>query len=78
MTWTVVHTAYSRPDAELVGAILRGHGIEVFVAADDAGGTGPELAFSNGVEVRVPDEAAVRAAEILRRGMATNRNRRNP
>jgi len=78
VTWIVVHTAYSRPDAELVGAILRGHGIEVFVAADDAGGTGPELAFSNGVEVRVPDEAAARAAEILLRGTTTKRKRRRP
>ena len=77
MTWTVVYTAYNRPDAELVGAILRGHGIDVFVAADDAGGTGPELAFSSGVEVRVPDKDAARAAEVLRSGTPIGHTRRD-
>lgn len=65
MGWTTVHVAYSRPDAEVIGAVLRGCGIEVLVVADYAGGTGPELAFSNGVEVRVRDEEASRAMAAL-------------
>ena len=65
MGWSTVHVAYSRPDAEVVGAILRGHGIEVFVSSDDAGTMGPELAFSNGVQVRVRDEDLAMASELL-------------
>ncbi len=75
MIWTVVHTAYSRPDAEVIGAVLRGHGIEVSVVADDAGGTGPELAFSNGVDVRVREQDAARALGLLRRGTGSRRER---
>lgn len=68
MAWTVVHVTYTRPEADLIGAVLRGEGIDVFIAADDAGGMGPELAFSNGVEIRVPEGDAARARETLRRG----------
>lgn len=68
MGWTTVHVAYSRPDAEVIGAVLRGRGIEVLVVADDAGGTGPKLAFSNGVAVRVRDEDVPRAIAALATG----------
>jgi len=66
MGWAVAHVAGSRPDAEVVGAILRGNGIETFIAGDDAGTTDPALAFSNGIEVRVHAEDLEMATEILR------------
>lgn len=68
MGWTTVHIAYSRPEAEVIGAVLRARDIEALVTADDAGGTGPELAFSNGVEVRVRDEEVPRAVAALATG----------
>ncbi|HSM02502.1 MAG TPA: DUF2007 domain-containing protein [Acidimicrobiia bacterium] len=66
MGWAVAHVAYSRPDAEVIAALLRGHGIENFVAGDDP--TGPEFAFVQGIEVRVHEEDLEMAKEILRDG----------
>lgn len=67
MTWTVVHRAFSRPDAEVVAAVLRGHGIDALVTGDDVGSLDGALAFSNGIEVRVLDRDAARARDLLRR-----------
>jgi hypothetical protein len=71
--WAVVHRASSRPDAEVVAAVLRGHGIEVLVTGDDVGTLDGALAFSNGVEVRVPDRDAPRARDLLRRSPVRRR-----
>lgn len=73
MKWTTVHVASSRPDAEVVAARLRAEGIRVFVTSDDGGAVDPALAFSNGVQVRVPDDDAGRAVVVLG---ATQRRRR--
>jgi hypothetical protein len=65
--WTVVHRAVGRPDAEVVAAALRGHGIDALVTGDDVGSLDGALAFSNGVEVRVLDRDAARARDLIRR-----------
>jgi len=64
MAWSVAHVAYSRPDAEVIAALLRSHGIETFIAGDDP--TGPEFAFVHGIEVRVHQEDLELVKEILR------------
>jgi hypothetical protein len=54
----------SRTEAELIVGLLRSHGLNAVLAADDAGGQHPHLQM-DGVYVLVPpsDEAAAR--EIL-------------
>jgi len=49
-------------EADLARSALEAAGIEAMIAADDAGGQRPHMAFSQGVElmVRAEDEAAAR------------------
>jgi predicted Fe-Mo cluster-binding NifX family protein len=60
-----VATFPNRVVADMAAGFLEGEGIEVWVAADDAGGAYPVLQSLQGVRLLVPAEEADRAREIL-------------
>lgn len=49
----IVYTAADRMEAETIVALLRSYRIDATIHADDAAGTGPNLAFVQGVAVKV-------------------------
>jgi hypothetical protein len=55
----------SHIEADLARSALEAAGIEAMVAADDAGGQRPHMAFSQGVVVMVREDDAVAAREVL-------------
>lgn len=55
----------SRPMAELAVTYLNANGIDAMVWADDAGGTYPHLALYRGIALRVREEDAEAARELL-------------
>ena len=55
----------SRPMAELAVTYLHANGIDAMVWADDAGGTYPHLALYRGIALRVREEDAEAARELL-------------
>ena len=63
---TCVAIFTDRMRAEMMRELLIGEGIPVLLRSDDGGGVRPELAFSRGVRLDVPDEDRERALEILR------------
>ena len=54
----------SRTEAELIVGLLRGHGLRAGFAADDAGGTEPQLQVQ-GVRVLVAAEDEADARQLL-------------
>jgi hypothetical protein len=52
-------------EADLAHSALEAAGIESIIAADDAGGQRPHMAFSQGVVVMVREEDAAAAREVL-------------
>jgi hypothetical protein len=55
----------NRTDAEMAQAALADAGIRAIVAADDAGGTDPALAYVAGIPLLVAPQDAERAADLL-------------
>ncbi len=62
---TVLTTVPHRTLAEPIAALLRDHGVRVDVFSDDCGGLDPALAFTRGVEIRVPTEQLHTARFVL-------------
>lgn len=62
----------SRQDAELAMSLLEAHGITVFESADDVGGALPDIGFSEGTRLLVP-EPQVGAAIALLEGTGEDR-----
>lgn len=60
-----VRTFSGRLEAEIAKGMLEAHGIKAMVAADDAGGFRPELAFSFGVRLLVLEENAEQALSLI-------------
>jgi predicted Fe-Mo cluster-binding NifX family protein len=60
-----IATFPNRVVADMAAGFLEGEGIEVWVAADDAGGAYPVLQSLQGVRLLVAAEDADRAREIL-------------
>jgi len=58
----IVAVVTSRTEAELIVGMLRSHGLQAALTADDMGGQDPQLQMMQGVRVFVPasDEAAAR------------------
>ena len=63
--FTRVGTFPSRPMAELAVTFLNANGIDAMVWADDAGGTHPYLSMYRGIALRVREEDAEAARELL-------------
>lgn len=63
--FTRVGSFPSRPMAELAVTFLNANGIDAMVWADDAGGTYPHLALYRGIALRVREEDAEAARELL-------------
>lgn len=55
----------SRIEADVIKGILELEGIQVYIKANDAEGVMPYLAFSEGVEIFVPQEDLARAREMM-------------
>jgi len=64
-----VGTFLTHIDADLARSALEAAGIESMIVSDDCGGVRPHL-WMAGVELRVRDEDAQRALEILNPGAA--------
>lgn len=60
-----VATFSSHIEADLAKSALEAAGIDAIVAADDAGGQRPHMAFSQGVVVLVRSEDETAAREVL-------------
>ena len=60
-----VKTFSGRLEAEIAKGMLEAHGIKAMVAADDAGGFRPELAFSFGVRLLVLEGNAEQALSLI-------------
>ena len=60
-----VKTFSGRLEAEIAKGMLEAHGIRAMVAADDAGGFRPELAFSFGVRLLVLEGSAEQALSLI-------------
>lgn len=65
MTRVLLATYGSRPEAEVVVALLRSEGIEAIVLTDSAGGFEPQLDMIRGVRVLVAEEDLSAAREIV-------------
>jgi hypothetical protein len=65
MSMTVLTTVPHQTLAVPIAAVLREHGIPAEVVSDDCGGLDPALAFTRGVEIRVPQERVAEARGIL-------------
>ena len=63
-----VKTFSGRLEAEIVKGMLEAHGIRAMVAADDAGGFRPELAFSFGVRLMVLEPDVEQAHSLIAEG----------
>jgi hypothetical protein len=63
-SFVTVQVYHSRQDAELGKSFLEANGIDAVLETDDAGGTGPGLAFTQGVRLLVKTEDT-RKAEAL-------------
>lgn len=63
--YTRVGSFPSRPMAELAVTYLHANGVDAMVWADDAGGTYPHLALYRGIALRVREEDAEAAQELL-------------
>ena len=61
----VVRTFTDRIEAELAQGALEAAGIESMVRSDDAGGTRPAMAFTNGAELLVRAEDLQEAEDVL-------------
>lgn len=55
----------SRIKADFIKVYLEDAGIEAIIQADDAGGVLPQLSFSNGVKILVPEEDLEDAKKII-------------
>lgn len=62
----VVKTYVTRPDAELGKSVLAANGIEATIASDDAGTTGPGLAFTRGVRLVVHQDDIQKAEQVFK------------
>jgi hypothetical protein len=60
-------------EASIAQASLRAAGIESVVRSDDAGGTNPSVAFSQGTELLVRSKDAAQAREVLAADDASSR-----
>lgn len=60
-----VKTFPDRVQAELARQLLKEHGIESSVFADDQGGLYPSMAFAMGVDLKVHEDDRVEAQKIL-------------
>lgn len=58
-----IRSCATEPEAEVVTALLKAHGIHAIVSADDC--VGLPLMFSDGVKVFVLEEDADQASDIL-------------
>jgi hypothetical protein len=59
-------TYSARYEAELAQSVLETNGIETLISSDDAGGVGPALAFTRGVQLLVKEEDIQKAEELLK------------
>jgi hypothetical protein len=66
MSMTVLTTVPHQTLAVPIAAVLREHGIAAEVVSDDCGGMDPALAFTRGVEIRVPAGRLEEAKGILK------------
>ena len=60
-----IKTYIYRHEAEVANGVLNGHGIDCYVAADDAGGVRPDQNFLMGIRLMVRETDAVQAIELL-------------
>ena len=60
-----IHTYPNRIGAEFAQSILKAGGVNAVVAADDAGGTHPELPFTRGVRLLIVRQDLAKARELL-------------
>lgn len=65
--WKTVKVCSNRPEAEIIGGLLRQHGFEVNIRSDDIGGLYPPLALSSGVKVQVAAEDLEEAEKLIKR-----------
>jgi len=52
-------------EAQVANGVLNGHGIDCYVAADDAGGLRPDQNFLMGIRLMVKETDAEQAIELL-------------
>lgn len=63
--WVVIQTYLTTELAEVDRAVLEGNDIDVVIQADDMGGMMPGVAAFGGTRLRVRQEDAAKAMELL-------------
>jgi len=65
--WKTILILSNRIEAEIVAGMLNQNDIMTNIVADDLAGTHPELDFTKGVKLQVPDDDAEQALELLKK-----------